>query len=63
MPEKNMVVMKKRFDGRTKASNEAYKNGWNEVYLNRVLKKEVEIGGHGTQRYVIKNGKNKGIIL
>ena len=44
----------KRFDGKSRAPNEAYKNGWNEIYLNRVLKKEVEIGGHGTQRYVIK---------
>ena len=34
----------KRFDGRSRASNEAYKNGWNEIYLNRILKKEVEIG-------------------
>jgi len=34
----------KRFDGKSRISNEAYKNGWNEIYLNRVLKKEVEIG-------------------
>ena len=53
----------KRFDGKSRIPNEAYKNGWNEIYLNRVLKKEVEIGGHGTQRYVIKEGKNKGTIL
>ena len=37
--------------------------GWNEVYLNKILKKEVEIGGHGTQRYVLKQGKNKGKVL
>ena len=28
--------------------------------LNRVLKKEVEIGKNGTQGYVIKRGPNKG---
>ena len=27
------------------------------------LKKEVEIGKHGTQRYVVKQGENKGKIL
>tara|TARA_B100000900_G_scaffold226217_1_gene192050 strand:- start:826 stop:990 length:165 start_codon:yes stop_codon:yes gene_type:complete len=27
------------------------------------LKKEVEIGKNGTQKYVIKQGKNKGRIL
>tara|TARA_S200002703_G_scaffold114914_1_gene100463 strand:- start:266 stop:430 length:165 start_codon:yes stop_codon:yes gene_type:complete len=27
------------------------------------LKKEVETGKHGTQRYVIKQGPNKGKIL
>ena len=27
------------------------------------LKKEVEIGKHGTQKYVIKNGENKGKIV
>ena len=32
----------KRFDGRSRVPTEAYKNGWNEIYLNRVLKKEVE---------------------
>ena len=30
----------KRFDGKSRVSNEAYKNGWNEIYLNRVLKKK-----------------------
>ena len=53
----------KRFDGKSRASNEAYKNGWNEIYLNRVLKKEVDIGANGTQGYMIKHGKNKGTIL
>ena len=47
----------------TFASNEAYKNGWNEIYLNRVLRKEVDIGANGTQGYMIKHGKNKGTIL
>ena len=27
------------------------------------LRKEVEIGANGTQRYVLKQGKNKGTIL
>ena len=27
------------------------------------LKKEVEIGKHGTQKYVIKEGENKGKVL
>jgi len=31
--------------------------------LFKTLRKEVEIGANGTQRYVIKKGKNKGIIL
>ena len=29
----------------------------------KFLRKEVEIGANGTQRYVIKQGKNKGKIL
>ena len=52
----------KKFDGRSRIPTEAYKNGWNEIYLNRVLKKEVEIGKNGTQGYMITKGKNKGII-
>jgi hypothetical protein len=31
--------------------------------LAKELKKEVEIGKHGTQKYVIKQGQNKGKIL
>ena len=27
------------------------------------LKKEVEIGKHGTQKYVVKEGENKGKVL
>jgi len=53
----------KRFDGRSRASNEAYKNGWNEIFLNRVMKEEVNIGGTGTQKYRIKHGPNKGKVL
>ena len=33
-----------------------------EQNLVRLLRKEVEIGGGGTQEYVIKNGVNKGRI-
>ena len=53
----------KKHDGRSRPSNEAYKDGWNKIYLNRILKTEVEIGANGTQRYVLKAGKNKGKIL
>ena len=31
--------------------------------LAKNLKKEVETGKHGTQKYVIKQGENKGKIL
>ncbi len=31
--------------------------------LSKELKKEVEIGKHGTQKYVVKEGKNKGKII
>jgi len=31
-----------------------------EMQLAKNLKKEVETGKHGTQRYVIKEGENKG---
>ena len=34
-----------------------------EMKLFQMLRKEVEIGRHGTQRYVIKAGKNKGKIV
>ena len=53
----------KKYDGVTRPSNEAYKNGWNEIFLNRVMKQEVEIGANGTQKYVIKKGKNKGTVV
>tara|TARA_R110000782_G_C14590274_1_gene389696 strand:+ start:136 stop:318 length:183 start_codon:yes stop_codon:yes gene_type:complete len=53
----------KKYDGITRPSSDAYKNGWNEIYLNRILKKEVNIGRNGTQGYMITKGKNKGTIL
>ena len=31
--------------------------------LAKELKKEVETGKHGTQKYVIKQGENKGKVL
>jgi hypothetical protein len=34
-----------------------------EMKLFQMLRKEVEIGGNGTQRYVIKKGLNKGKIV
>ena len=33
-----------------------------ESILNTLLRKEVNVGGHGTQNYVIKNGTNAGKI-
>tara|TARA_R110001592_G_scaffold247782_1_gene509909 strand:+ start:41 stop:217 length:177 start_codon:yes stop_codon:yes gene_type:complete len=47
---------------KTKNIDSLKKNGWNEVYLNRILKKEVHIGANGTQKYVFKQGKNKGKV-
>jgi len=34
-----------------------------EMNIFKFSRKEVEIGANGTQRYVIKQGKNKGKIL
>ena len=34
-----------------------------ELELSKNLKKEVEIGANGTQKYVIKEGQNKGKVL
>ena len=53
----------KKYDGRSRPSNEAYKNGWNEIFLNKVLKEEVAINGNGSHRYTIKEGPNKGKVL
>ena len=53
----------KRFDGRSRVPNEAYKNGWNEIFLNKVLKQEVDINGTGTHKYRIKHGPNKNKVV
>tara|TARA_B100001057_G_scaffold461832_2_gene514222 strand:- start:1310 stop:1477 length:168 start_codon:yes stop_codon:yes gene_type:complete len=34
-----------------------------ELILNKALRNEVEIGANGTQKYVIKQGVNKGKVL
>ena len=34
-----------------------------EINLSKNLKKEVETGKHGTQKYVIKQGENKGKVV
>ena len=34
-----------------------------ELRMSKNLKKEVETGKHGTQKYVIKQGENKGKIV
>ena len=39
----------KKYDGITRPPSEAYKNGWNEIFLNRVMKEE--------------HGPNKGKVL
>jgi hypothetical protein len=33
-----------------------------ESVLNKLLRKEVEVGANGTQSYVIKNGPNAGTV-
>ncbi len=48
-----------KYDGRSRPSNEAYKNGWNEIFLNQVMKQEVDINGTGTHKYRIKHRPNK----
>ena len=53
----------KKYDGITRPSNEAYKNGWNEIFLNKVMKEEVDINGNGTYKYRIKKGPNKGKVV
>ena len=53
----------KRYDGRTRPPSEAYKNGWNEIFLNKVLKEEVDINGTGTYKYIIKHGPNKNKVV
>ena len=34
-----------------------------QMELSKNLKKEVETGKHGTQKYVIKQGENKGKVV
>ena len=34
-----------------------------QMRMTKDLKKEVETGKHGTQKYVIKQGENKGKIV
>jgi hypothetical protein len=34
-----------------------------EMNMFKFLRKSVEIGANGTQKYMVKNGKNKGKIL
>ena len=53
----------KKHDGRSRVPNEAYKNGWNEIFLNQVMKEEVDINGTGTHKYRIKTGPNKGKVV
>ena len=53
----------KKYDGRSRPSNEAYKNGWNAIFLNKVMKTEVDINANGSHKYTIKEGPNKGKIL
>jgi len=53
----------RKYDGRSRPSNEAYKNGWNEIFLNKVMKTEVDINGNGSHKYTIKEGPNKGKTL
>ena len=53
----------RRYDGRSRPSNEAYKNGWNAIFLNKVMKQEVDINANGSHKYTIKEGPNKGKVL
>lgn len=53
----------KKYDGRSRPANEAYKNGWNAIFLNKVMKEEVDINANGSYKYTIKEGPNKGKVL
>ena len=53
----------KKYDGITRPSNEAYKNGWNTIFLNKVMKEEVNINDNGSHKYTIKEGPNKGKVV
>ena len=52
----------RKYDGRSRPSNEAYKNGWNAIFLNKVMKEEVDINANGSHKYTIKEGPNKGKV-
>ena len=60
---KNSRERGRKYDGRSRPSNEAYKNGWNAIFLNQVMRKEVDINANGSHKYTIKNGPNKGKVL
>ena len=45
----------KKYDGRSRPTNEAYKNGWNEIFLNKVLR-ELNISLDRAVEYLAKNG-------
>ena len=53
----------RKYDGRSRPSNEAYKNGWNAIFLNKVMKEEVDINANGSHKYTIKEGPNKGKVV
>ena len=61
--QKVLMVNKKKYNVTNKLSNQNYKNGWNEIFLNKVMREEVEIGATGTQKYRIKEGPNKGKVI
>ena len=46
----------------TEHAKEVYRKK-QELNLTRNLRKEVEVGANGTQKYVIKQGQNKGKVL
>ena len=56
----NNMKKGRRYDGKSIPSNAAYKNGWNEIFLNQVMKKEVDINGYSSHKYTIKYVPNKG---
>ena len=53
----------RKYDGRSRPTNEAYKNGWNAIFLNKVMKEEVDINANGSHKYTINEGPNKGKVL
>jgi len=57
--KKNVRKDKKKLNNYIESLHKKHK----EMNLVKYLKKEVEIGGNGTQKYVVKNGINKGKIL